>query len=129
MKKILMLCAAMMAMVAMMQSCFDLFDLPIGPYDGSIVMYPSIEPMNDSIVVDSSVNVTTVRLLLAGSLSDTMFLTISDGSSHPWHDTLTGHVEMDYGPYDWYYHKLFVQYYTKGVSDDDSVVMTCWFGK
>lgn len=129
MKKTMLVCAAIVAMAAMMQACFNLFDLPNGPCDGRIVMHPSIEPMNDSIVIDSSANVTTVRFLLAGSLSDTMFLTISDGSSHPWHDTLTGYVELDYGPYDWYYHKLFVQYHTKGVSDDDSVVMTCWFGK
>ena len=121
MKKTLMLCVAMVAMPTMMQSCFPV------PCDGRIVMYPTTEPVSDSIVIDSTAIVTSVILQLSGHLSDTMFLTISDCNTRPWHDTLIGHVEMKHGPYDWYDNKLFVQYYTKGVSDGDSVVLTCWF--
>ena len=92
-------------------------------------MYPTTEPVTDSIIIDSTENVSTVRYLLAGHLTDTMFLLISDGYGTEWYDTLTGCVERNEGPYDWYENRRSVQYYSTTVSGGDSVVMTCWFGK
>lgn len=129
MRKAFLICSALLLLSILMQSCFDLFDLPKGPHDGRLVMYPATGPMTDSIVIDSAENVSTVRYLLAGHLSDTMFLLISDGYGTEWYDTLTGCVERNEGPYDWYCNRMSVQYYSKEVSDGDSVVMTCWFGK
>lgn len=129
MRKAFLICSALLLLGILMQSCFDLFDLPKGPNDGRLVMYPTTEPMTDSIVIDSPENVSTVRYLLAGHLSDTMFLLISDGYGTEWYDTLIGCVERDEGPYDWYDNRMSVQYYSKKVSDGDSVVMTCWFVK
>ena len=125
----MLVCTVLLLLGASMQSCFDLFDLTKGLEDGRIVMYPTTEPLTDSIVIDSAESVTVIRYQLAGHLSDNMFLLISDGHGTEWHDTLIGCVERNEGPYDWYYNRMSVQYYSKGVSDGDSVVMTCWFGK
>lgn len=130
MKKTLAIASVILAIILTILAGAYLMMSRIGSkYDGRIVIHPTTETVTDSIVIDSNALVECVRLSFAGELSDTLFLTISDGSSQPWEHAMIGHIDEKWPAYDWYYHKLFVKYRAKSASEQDSLVMTCWFGR
>lgn len=98
-------------------------------YDGRVVMYPTTETVTDSFVALDSAIPSSATVRAKGHVSDTMYVSFTDGSYRSWHDdTLIGDVDWKYSN-EWYDTKLHVQYRSKALTEGDSVVMTCVFSK
>ena len=98
-------------------------------YDARTVLYPTTEVATDSFVELDSAMPSMAAVRAGGHVSDTMYVSFTDGSYRSWHDdTLMGDVDWEYSN-EWYDTKLHVQYRSKSVTDGDSVVMTCEFSK
>ena len=126
MKKLLAIFAVVIV-VAVMAGCVN------NSYDGrcdeKIVLYPTTEVVTASLVIDSTTHVFNATVHIMGHLSDTMFVSFTDGSYHSWHnDTLIGDIDKKISN-DWYEHYLHVQYHSNSVTKEDSVVVTCEFAQ
>ena len=107
--------------VAVMTGCYD------DKCDDKIVLYPSNEVVTDSLVIDSTTSVFNATVHIKGHLSDTMFVSFTDGSYPSWHNvTLIGDIDKKISN-DWYEYYLHVQYHSNSVTEGDSVVVTCEF--
>ena len=86
MKKLLVI-FVVVAVVAVMAGCVgNSYDERC---DEKIVLYPTTEVVTDSLVIDSTTSVLNATVHIKGHLSDTMFVSFTDGSYPSWHnDTL-----------------------------------------
>ena len=115
------------AIIAVM--CFVFSGNSSEDYDARTVLYPTTEAATDSFVALDSAMPSMATVRARGHVSDTMYVSFTDGSYRSWHDdTLMGDVDWEYSN-EWYDTKLHVQYRSKSVTDGDSVVMTCEFSK
>jgi len=122
MKKIVMLCAVVLAFVAT-TSCGN------NQYDGKIVLYPTTELVTDSFAIESTATVWKATMHVKGHLADTMYISFNKAGDNFWNDdTLIGDIDKVYSN-DWYNDKLHFQYYSNSVTEGDSVVMTCEFAR
>ena len=122
MKKIVMLCAVVIALVTTI-SCSN------NQYDGKTVLYPTTELATDSFAIESSATVWNATVHVKGHLSDTMYISFNKAGDNFWNDeALIGDIDKVYSN-DWYNDKLHFQYHSNSVTEGDSVVMTCEFAR
>ena len=122
MKKIVMLCAVVIALVTTI-SCSN------NQYDGKTVLYPTTELVTDSFAIESTATVWKATVHVKGYLSDTMYISFRKaGDNFCKDETLIGDIDKVYSN-DWYNDKLHFQYFSNSVTEGDSVVMTCKFAR
>ena len=131
-RKIVMLCVVLLAFVLLLVGVSLLFLNHVTKWhdsDDEIVLYPTTELVTDSFVIDSTASVWNATVYISGHLSDTMFVSFTDGSYPPWDDIkLIGDIDEEISN-DWYSHRLHVQHRSNSVTEGDSVVMTCEFAR
>lgn len=131
-RKIVMLCVVLLAFVLLLVGVSLLFLNHVTKWhdsDDEIVLYPTTELVTDSFVIDSTASVWNATVYISGHLSDTMFVSFTDGSYPSWDDIkLIGDIDEEISN-DWYSHRLHVQHRSNSVTEGDSVVMTCEFAR
>ena len=123
MKKIMLLCTAMLALAAM-TGCKSESENE-NPTDGEIVIYPRSELQTDTISIDSTYLPWCVNLKLKGRTQDTLFLSFGDGSFGD--VKLLGNIDTT-DQNDWYSELLPATYHTKTTNDGDSLIIKYSFG-
>ena len=118
MKKILLVCAAMVFLAAMTGCKSE------PPTDGVMVIYPKCEQRTDTIAIDSTYLLWCASVSLKGHTQDSLFLSFGEGCF--WKVGLIGDIDTIYQN-DWY-DELPLTYHTKTTNDGDSVIIKYSFG-
>ena len=119
MKKILLLCAALLALAAMISCKSE------NPTDGVMVIYPRCELQTDTIAIDSTYLTWCAFVTLKGHTQDSLFLSFGDG--YFWKVKLIGDIDTTCQN-DWYNELLPITYHTKTTNDGDSLIIKYSFG-
>ena len=119
MKKIMLLCAALLVFTAMTGCKRG------KPTDGTMVIYPKCGLQTDTIAIDSTYLPWCAIVTLKGYTQDTLFLSFGDGSF--WKFKLIGNIDTNCKN-DWYDELLPVTYHTKTTNDGDSLIIKYSFG-